>query len=260
MRRQCLCRQRQLVSASHPRRQCLRLRHLLRKFHPLQRCFMHQRQLEFIAPTPAVIHSATPEVEYFSLAPGLWWSIFYLRQQWFKRPRLSWSTSLPIGSESPAPVIERFSPAPAVFHATAPVVEYFSPVPAVFLSPAPVSEFFAFVPVEGLSAVTHGDRQASVPGQSSTAIRGAASSECLFFFALQSFTTAVVGRGSMRSWVATGALAGSTSRCSAELMLKKPPGREKSWLLVGQERFFLSFMELADAQEFYEEFQRASVP
>ena len=28
----------------------------------------------------------------------------------------------------------------------------------------------------------------------------------------------------------------------AELVLKKSPHREKSWLLVGQERFFLSFL------------------
>ena len=42
----------------------------------------------------------------------------------------------------------------------------------------------------------------------------------------------------------------------AKLVLKKPPGREKSFFLVGQERFFLSFMELAEAREF----QRARVP
>ena len=95
----------------------------------------------------------------------------------------------------PAPAVEYFPLAPAVFQATTPVVEYFSPVPVVFTSPEPVVEYFspapavfhspvldyiAPVPVESPSAVTDGDPQASVPGQSSTPPRGAASSECLF--------------------------------------------------------------------------------
>ena len=43
----------------------------------------------------------------------------------------------------------------------------------------------------------------------------------------------------------------------AELQLKRRPGRQQSWLLVRKRRFFLSFMEFADAREFSEEFQRA---
>ena len=40
----------------------------------------------------------------------------------------------------------------------------------------------------------------------------------------------------------------------AELKLKRPPAGG------GQECFFLSFVDLADAREFYEEFQKAHVP
>ena len=141
--------------------------------------------------------------------------------------------------------MEYFSAAPAVFLSPTPVVEYFSPTPAVFHATAPVSDFTVPVPVESPSAVTGGDRQASVPGQSSTALRGATSCECLFF------TTGVMGRGSHAMLLrrrSTGKVRFEmlhledqtvAYQCDvAALRLKKPPGREESWLLVGQERFF----------------------
>ena len=95
-------------------------------------------------------------------------------------PVMEYFSSAPAVFSSPEPVVETFSPVPAVFHETGPVVEYFSPAPAVFQTPAPVLDYIAPVAVESPSGVTGEDRQASVTGQSSTALRGAASPVCLF--------------------------------------------------------------------------------
>ena len=48
-----------------------------------------------------------------------------------------------MGIQSPAPVVEDFSPASAVFQAPVPVVEYLAPAPTVILSPAPVVEYIS---------------------------------------------------------------------------------------------------------------------
>ena len=195
-----------------------------------------------------------------------WWSTWSPASGVFQAPEFF--APAPSVIQSAAPVVEYFSSAPHVIHETTPVVEHFSPVPAVFHSPAPVFEYIALVPVESPSAVTGGDGQASVPGQSSTVRRGAGSSVGFRDFSPRRGSTALLGAGSCECLFLGSAKLyhcrdgpwepcrvehamllrhRSTGRvrfemfhlehqtvayqCDvAELVLKKPPDRETSWL------------------------------
>ena len=111
-------RQRQLWSTSHPRLQCscasancgyissapaaLHASRHSWSTKPRMKCFPSPTAVvEYISPTPAVLHAPAPIVEYISPTPAVFQSL--------------------------VPVAEYISPAPAVSQSTAPIVEYISP-------------------------------------------------------------------------------------------------------------------------------------
>ena len=122
----------------------------------------HAAGAQYFSHTPAVFPATAPvrELVHFTRASRVSGDSVVVGVQWrSSRSHFISHPRQPCSRRLTAPVVEYFSPAPAVFPVTAPVVEYFSPAPAV--------------PHASSSAVAGGDSQGSVPGQSS-AVRGGA--------------------------------------------------------------------------------------
>ena len=177
--------QRQWWSTSHVRRQCLKSP---TPSLPRRQCLNPPAPVEeYISHTPAVFPATAPVIENISPAPAVSQPLAPVLE--FISPRAS---SVSSDSASDRVHFTRASRVPrrqrqwwSISHpcqpcspATAPVVEYFSPVPAVFPGDSASGGSISHprqpcLQATAPSAVAGGDSQGSVPGQSSTARGGA---------------------------------------------------------------------------------------